>query len=187
MKQFLLVSLGIIITIMLCSCSAQSSKTSDQSQSNNTPISQGTPTTPQQPEVQQEGVSIMIEPPSGWEPVAGTVLPVQYLKNMVSFMVKEEKFQGKTLDDVITEAKKAFENAFDDVEYEGEAETITVDGKDARSFIFTCKVSGMQMKYKYVYLLVGGKASVITFGGPVDAFDSLSADYEQILSDIRFQ
>ena len=126
-------------------------------------------------------------PPSGWEPVEGSVIPVQYLKDTTSFMVKTENFQSTALDDVISEAKGAFEGSFEGVAYAGDAESITVDGKDARKLIFTCEVSGMQMKYEYVYLVAGGSVYAITFGGSADTFDSLLADYEQILTDICFQ
>ena len=45
----------------------------------------------------------------------------------------------------------------------------------------------MQMKYEYVYLFVGEKVFAITFGDLAATFDSLSADYEQILKGIRFE
>jgi hypothetical protein len=113
---------------------------------------------------------------------------VQYLKGTSSFMVKNETFfSGKTLDDVIKEAKDAFKSAFGDIAYEGDAEKITIDGKDAQKIIFKCKVSGIDMKYEYVYLFVNNSVYAITFGGFAGDFDKLSADYKKILSDIRFQ
>lgn len=174
MRRLLILGLGVLIMLTLCSCTK--------------PSAQETPAvSTQQPDVQQKNVEIAIDPPDGWEPVDGSVLPVQYLKSTVSFMVKEEKFQGKTLDDVIIEAQEAFENAFEDVKYEGDATTVTIDGKDARQMLFTCTISGMKMKYEYVYLFAGGKVYAITFGGPADTFATLSADYAQILKDIRFE
>lgn len=136
----------------------------------------------------QEKVKIEITPPSGWEPVQGSVLQVQYMKDTASFMVKEESlFSAKNTDDVITEAKGYFEKSFKGVSYEGEAKTITVDGKDAREITFSCTVSSLKMKYTYVYLFAGGKVYAITFGDVAEHFDSLSADYSQILKDIRFR
>jgi hypothetical protein len=102
-------------------------------------------------------------------------------------MVKKENFQSTAMDDVVAEAKGAFESAFDDVSYAGEPESMTIDGNDACKIIFTCKVSGMQMKYEYLYLFAGGDVYAITFGDLNDTFDSLAADYEQILADIRFE
>lgn len=133
-------------------------------------------------------IKIEIVPPSGWQAVEGSVLPVQYMKGTASFMVKEEAlFTAKALDDVISEAKGYFEKSFKSVSYEGEAKTLSVDGKDARQIMFVCTVSGMKMKYEYVYLYAGGKVYAITFGNLADQFDSLSDDYEQILADIRFR
>jgi hypothetical protein len=136
---------------------------------------------------QTQETKIQITPPAGWQPVTGSVLPVQYMKNTASFMVKKENFSGKTLEDVIQEAKGYFEKSFQDVSYIGQAEKITIGGTDAQKIMFTCTVSGIQMKYEYVYLFAGGGVYAITFGDSANSFDSLSADYEQILKDIRFQ
>lgn len=130
---------------------------------------------------------ISIAPPAGWEPVVGSVLPVQYMKNTASFMVKQENFSGKTVDDVVMGAKKIFERSFKEVVYADEAEAITVDGFDARKLVFTCTVSKLQMKYEYIYLFVGENVYAITFGDLANTFDSLAADYEQILKDLRFE
>jgi len=181
MNRFIAFSLSVILLITLCSCGNQNAAEEDPAASVQTQEEQSTD------EQAQKEINIEIAPPAGWEPVAGSVLPVQYLKNTSSFMVKKESFQSTALDDVISEAKGAFEGSFEGVEYAGDAESIAVDGNDARKLIFTCEVSGMQMKYEYVYLTVGGALYAITFGGPADTFDSLSADYEQILADIRFQ
>jgi hypothetical protein len=131
-------------------------------------------------------VNISVTPPAGWEPVAGSVLPVQYLKGTASFMVKEEAFPGENIDAVVEKAKSSFESAFDNVQYVGEPEAVTVDGMDARKLIFTCEVSGMNMKYEYVYLFAGNDVYAITFGDLADSFDTLASDYETILGDITF-
>jgi len=132
-------------------------------------------------------IQITVEPPAGWEPVEGSVLPVQYMKGSASFMVKNEAFPGDTIDEVVEAAKGSFESAFENVQYSGNTETITVDGKDARKLIFTCDVSGMPMKYEYVYLFAGSKVYAITFGDLAETFDSLAADYETILENITFE
>ncbi len=101
-------------------------------------------------------------------------------------MVKEEKFSSTKLDEVVAEAKKYFTKAFGNIAF-NEPQSLTVDKKEAQMLAFSCKVSGMQMKYEYVYLAVGNTVYAITFGGPESSFDALSADYAQILSDIRFE
>ena len=102
-------------------------------------------------------------------------------------MMKNEAFTGDALDDVVEAAKSSFESAFDNVKYSGNTETVTVDGKDARKLIFTCDVSGMQMKYEYVYLFVGSDVYAITFADIAENFDGLKSDYEKILMDISFK
>jgi predicted RNase H-like HicB family nuclease len=210
LKNKLLISLVILFTIILGACTAKNSTSSTQLQTNNADntkeqqINNETSSTEGQtdnkinseesqtsativPDTQQKNIRIVVEPPTGWEPVTGSVLPVQYLKNTASFMVKEEPFQGKTLDEVVTEAKAAFDYAFDNVAYIGEAESITIDEKDAKKIIFTCKISNMQMKYEYVYLFAGSGVYAITFGDLEDNFDSQAADYEEILGNIHFE
>jgi hypothetical protein len=189
MNKFI-ISLCVILLITLCACgtknvskentatSAQPKTQEEQAAADGSSSSNG--------QTQKE-IKIEILPPSGWEPVEGSVLPVQYMKSTSSFMVKKEDFQSKAIDDVVSKAKETFESAFGKITYIGEPESIMIDGNDARKIIFTCEVSNMQMKYEYVYLFAGGSVYAITFGGPSDTFDSLSADYDQILTDIRFK
>ena len=135
---------------------------------------------------QQKEITIAVSPPDGWEPVEGSVLSVQYMKNTASFMVKEEPFTSSTLDDVVDEASEIYKNTFDDFAVLGDAESITIDNKEAKKLTFTCVVSNITMKFCYVYLFVEGKTYVITFGDFSESFDSLSSDYETILSNIKF-
>jgi len=185
-KKIIMIMLCLILMITLSACSSQKTPVEDQKAS-----SEGQASSAGQTEstsvTNKAEAKINIVPPSGWKPVEGSVLQVQYMKNTASFMVKSEPFSQKNIDEVVIEAKRIFSDTFDEVKFEGEPETITVDGKDARKLIFTCKVSGMQMKYEYVYLFVGGKVYAITFGDLAATFDSLSADYEQILKGITFE
>jgi len=135
---------------------------------------------------ENNAINIVISPPEGWEAVEGSVLPVHYSKNTASFMVKQEGFRGATIDEVVQEAKSAFDSAFDNVTYINE-ENIKVDGKEAKKIVFTCEVSKMQMKFEFVYLFVGSNVYAITFGDLADTFDSLTSDYEKILEAISFQ
>ena len=43
------------------------------------------------------------------------------------------------------------------------------------------------MKYLYVFLFAADKTYVITFGDQESTFDTLAADYETILSNIKFK
>ncbi|MGE5423458.1 MAG: hypothetical protein ACM3QW_09355 [Ignavibacteriales bacterium] len=184
MKKMTVIILGLILMIALVGCGTQKASVDNQKPSGEVQTSTGTQPSPTTSTAEAK---ITITPPSGWEPVAGSVIPVQYMKNTASFMVKQEPFSGNTVDDVVKEAQKIFEKSFEDVAYVSEIETITVGGLDARKIVFTCTISNMQMKYEYVYLFVGQDVYAITFGDLATTFDSLSADYEQILKDIRFE
>jgi len=185
MKKLIALCLSLIMTIMLGSCGTQKSSSDSKKPIGEVEDSSNTPTA-NTTETQKEA-KIVISPPEGWNPIAGSVLPVQYMKNTASFMVKKEPFNSENIDDVVKEAKSIFERTFDNVKYAGEVENITVDGIDARKMIFTCKVSNLQMKYEYVYLFVEGSVYAITFGDIENNFDSLCSDYEQILNGIKFE
>lgn len=189
MKKSFISIFCIILVFILCSCgnkaTVETNKTSNETspkvdQSSTTKENSTAPTL-------AKDVTIEILPPAGWEPNKDSVLPVHYMKETTSFMVKQEPYQSKDLEGVISEAQEIFKGAFDDVKFEVESEDLTIDGKEAKKMIFTCKVSGMEMKYEYDFLFVEEKVYVITFGGLSDSFDSLSSDYEQIINDIRFK
>lgn len=194
MRKIISVCLGMLVILMLCACNAQNPVLSGQPSTGNQTASSEAPTespadseSPAESDSPQEKVSITVQPPSGWKPVEGTVLPAQYMKNSASFMAKEEYFSGKTLDEVVDEAKQIFNGAFNAVKYEGDTEAVTIGGKDAVKLLFTCTVSGVQMKYEYVYLFAGGTVWAVTFGDMAGTFDLLADDYQKILESIRFE
>lgn len=196
MKRYLILCFILIMTVSLCACGQDKSEPLPESSGapgasvskNETEASGNEIDADAASQDKQEGVvAIEITPPDGWEPVEGSVLPVQYMKGTASFMVKAESFSSTTLDDVVNEALGIYQKSFDSLRVQGEAESFTVDEKDARRLTFTCTVSKMNMKYLYVYLFVADKTYVITFGDQESTFNTLAADYEAILSDIRFK
>ena len=176
MKKYLMLSLILILAISLFSCTQKESSESSQTSE---PVAETTD--------QDEEVTIEVSPPEGWELNKDSVLPVHYMKNTASFMTKVEPFTSDTLDGVVDEALGIYKDTFDNLAVQGDVETITVDGKEAKKLLFTCTVSGADMKYLYVYLFVEGDVYVITFGDLADSFDSLSDDYTTILKDIKFK
>ncbi|MFA6447100.1 MAG: hypothetical protein WCW31_02470 [Patescibacteria group bacterium] len=124
--------------------------------------------------------------PEGWLPVEGSVLPVQYMKGSASFMAKTESFGTTDLDQVTEKALAIFKSAFSNVSVQGETTRITVDGHDARKLVFTSEISGIKMKYMYVYTVVGNDVYAITFGDQAESYDSYISDYEKILNQIKF-
>lgn len=195
MKKYLSLFFILIMVISLCACG--------QKESESLPETSGTPgTSASKPEAdassdetdadtasqdkQKGDVTIEITPPDGWTKNEGSVLPVHYMKGTASFMVKEEPFGSTILDDVVNEALGIYQKSFDNLKVQGEVEPLTVDEKDARKLTFTCTVSKMNMKYLYVFLFAADRTYVITFGDQESTFDTLAADYETILSNIRF-
>ncbi|MEL1136553.1 hypothetical protein AAC978_15380 [Desulfitobacterium sp. THU1] len=192
MKRFIMLFILLILAVSLCACSQKESSTPPNASESSSSVamkSDGQKDTPsaQSENEQERKMSIEISPPDGWKLMEGSVLPVHHMKNTASFMVKEEPFTSGTLDGVVDEALEIYKKSFDNLAVQGEVETITIDGKEAKKLTFTCVVSKMNMKYLYVYLFAEGKTYVITFGDLADSFDSLSADYTAILSNIEFK
>lgn len=183
-KRILVFAILIAILFVLTGCNDESNSPSEANPTEPAVTSEDSAAGSEEPAGE---VNISIVPPEGWEPVEGSVLQVQYLKGTASFMVKDENFSGDTLDAVVVEAKEIFTGSFDNVEYLGEPEYITVDGKDGVKLLFTCEIGSMKMKYEYVYLFAGNDVYAITFGDLADNFDKLSADYEAILVAIKFE
>ena len=195
MRKYLMLCFILIMAVSLCACrqkgtepvpevsstpGASDSKTKSETSSTKTDSDTASQ------DKQESDVTIEIAPPDGWTPVESSVLPVQYMKGTASFMVKSEPFSSATLDDVVNEALGMYQKSFDNLKVQGEAEPFTVDEKDARKLTFTCTVSKINMKFLYVYLFTADKTYVITFGDQESTFDTLAADYETILSNIKF-
>lgn len=188
MKRILTAIICIICIFSLSSCGKKAPEENNpQSNEPSVQIEQNSnEADPPAAEAPEKDATINITPPEGWSPVENSVLPVHFTKNTASFMVKAEPYQSRDLDGVVEECKAAFKGVFDDVVVES-VEELTIDGKDARQMVFTCKVSGLKMKFEYDFLFIGSKVYVITFGDLADTFDLLTSDYEKIIQDIRFK
>lgn len=193
MKRYITLCFILIMVISLCACGQKKSEAFTETpgastSKNETEASNSQPGADTTSQNKQEGtVAIEITPPDGWTKVEGSVLPVQYMKGTASFMVKAEPFSSTNLDDVVKEAIGIYQNSFDNLKVQGEIEPFTVDEKDARKLTFTCPISKLNMKYLFVYLFAADKTYVITFGDQESTFDTLAADYETILNNIRFE
>lgn len=194
MKRIIILFLALMMTVSLCACAQKGTKepvkaSEPPSQSSGiTETDSPADSTPAQSKAgEPKKIVIEVTPPEGWKPVEGSVLPVQYVKNTASFMVKQEQFKSDTLDSVIGETLEVFGETFDNLEIQGAVEDIIIDGYDSKKLTFTYVMSNMNMKMQYTYLFVGGKPYVIVFGDLVDSFDSLADDFSTILNNIKFK
>ena len=132
------------------------------------------------------GANISVTPPDGWEPADNSPHLSEFTNGTARFTVMKEFFDASNLDELVQQAKSAFKGSFRNIEYIGEAESITVGGKDARKFVFNCEAGGMKMKYEYVFFYLGKDPYSIHFVDTSNSFDKLAADFEQILGSISF-
>jgi hypothetical protein len=132
------------------------------------------------------GANISVTPPEGWEPADNSPHLAEYTKGTASFMVMKEFFDASNPDELVQQAKSAFKGTFRNIEFIGEAESITVGGKDARKLVFTCDGGNAKVKYEYVFIILGKDPYSIHFVDTNDSFDKLTGDFEQILEPISF-
>lgn len=144
-------------------------------------------TTPEDKNSSAKDVSVVISPPDGWERVDSLGFLVHYKNSGASFMVKEEPYSGKTLDDVVQQAKEIFEKSFDKVQFPDDVEDLIVDNKNAKKVIFSCEVFDIQMMYQYIFLFIEKDVYVITFGSTAENYETFDSDFKMILDEIRFE
>lgn len=192
MKRYLSLVFIFILVVLLSACGQ---KEQEDSQGASGTFASGSETEASSGETgagtasqnKQEGdVTIEITPPIGWTKNEDSAIPVHYMKDSASFMVKEEPFDSETLDDAVNEALEIYQKSFENFKLQGEVEPFTVDEKDARKLTFTCTINKINMKFLYVYLFAADRTYVITFGDQESTFDALASDYETILNNIRF-
>ena len=186
-KMFLLICAAAVLCVLILSgCksaqseSAVSKNSVSVSSSANSAVSNETGVT----EKQKGNVNITVTMPEGWRKVEGSAVPIQYQNVTRSFIVKEEKFEASTLDEVVGEAKKIYEASFAKFAVTQDSEVCTVSGLEARKLCFTCEISDMELKYMYVYVFAGGRLYTLTFGDLANSFDQYIADYDTILSGV---
>jgi hypothetical protein len=183
-KKIIFVGLILLMGMVLMACG---SDVSQSGHSQNTVAERESNVQDNENATHKKEVKVAVSAPDGWEAVNSVGFLAHYSKDGASFMVKQEPYSGKTLDEVVQKAREIFEDSFDNVEYAGEAESITVDGKEAKKLIFTCEVSGLQMYYQHVFFFIGSDVYVITMKSSAENYELFTADFEQLLSGISFE
>jgi hypothetical protein len=195
MKKFYVIGMCIALSLMLSSCNllgsdkktdaTEESKSADESVA--TDSEDSTDATDADTTSLPSTIAITAPVPDGWTAIEGSVIPVQYSNFTASFMVmKEVYFSSNNLDEVVTQAQAIFTESFDNVEYIGDVKTLTIDGYDARQFIFTCELMGLSMKYQYNYIKIGEDIYSVIFADFATTYEDMAPDFEQILTDIQF-
>jgi hypothetical protein len=131
------------------------------------------------------GKQLMVTMPEGWDKVVGSTSLYQYMKGTQSFIGQIEPFMAKTLDGVVDEATAIYAKSFSGYQLVKGPDSITVGGLDARSLQITCKIAGLDMKYRYVYVFVGDDLYALTFGDLASTFDNLAADQQSVLDSVE--
>ncbi len=188
MKKISLILLCVLIMMFLGGCTEQGT-TGNPKLPQNTASSggQGNKTQPGT-SIPQKEIRVAVDLPQGWTPVEGSTLPAHYIKDgSAVFMVTKVGYSGDTIDAVTELAKAANENAYKDVNYEGEIESVKVDGRDARKFVCTYDFGGLKMKSMFVYFFYGSEPYTIAFSNFPDSYDALLDDYADILARMKLE
>ena len=127
---------------------------------------------------------ISVTVPEGWEVLESAGMLHAYQKGTASFMMQTEPFPADSLEGVVEQSKEIMSSTFDNVQFVGDTEKITVGGVDASKIVFTSDFAGFAMKFEYVYFFVGGDVYAITFGDLDTTFDGNAADFQAILDGI---
>ncbi len=188
MKKLIMILLCVLMMPFLSGCTEQGTTGNPKLPQNTASLSsQGIQTQPET-SIPQKEIKVTVDLPHGWTPVEGSQLPAHYIKDgSAVFMVMKQGYTGDTIDAVTEKAKAANENAYKNVKYEGETQSVKVDGKDARKFVCTYDFSGLKMKSMFVYFFYGSDTYTIAFTNFPDSYEALSDDYADILARIKFE
>lgn len=128
---------------------------------------------------------ISVTVPDGWESIDGAAL-AQYMKGTASFMVTCDTVPADVNgpDAFVEFAQTQFKSSFPDSEF-SDPKTVTINGMDGRQMEFTASASGIEMKYRIIYILKGSNAFTLTCGDMSDDFDAVAADYESIVNSFK--
>lgn len=192
MKRFVLISFILFSIILFAACGSQDSavdSTPPEDAAGSETSENVTETKPvsSEPGTPDGDLKVTVTAPDGWEFRETAGIPINYSKDGASFMIKEEPYSGNTLDEVVEQAKGIFEGSFDNVQYIGGVQDLTVAGMDAKKFVFTCEVFDIGMKYQNVFFFVDRDVYVITCGSTEEAYDSCAADFERLIESVRLE
>lgn len=186
-EVFLPVLVFVCIVVLLSACGNSSQEIGDSVPSKADSIA--TEESGSHPEEENDlfgEVNVSVTTPEGWEPYEGSPHPAEYYKGTARFIVMNWGFNASNLDELVEKAKSTYPSTYKDIEYIGEVENLTVDGKDARKFVFTYDAGAARCKCWNIFLLLGKDSYLIVFTDMVGNFDDNIGDYEQILKSISF-
>jgi len=131
-------------------------------------------------------VEISVTLPEGWKKIEGSVLEHQYMKNTASFILKNESFTANDLNKIVDQAKEVYTDRFPGLQYIGEVQDISINGAPAKKLEFITTISGLTMKFTYVYTIINDNVYVITLGDKSSTYDSMQSDFNTILNGIKY-
>lgn len=185
----------LVCMVLVSGCGSQPNNTSSQTTQANTQSNNSTSaaaTQPPQTQGSKEAVpgdlKVIITPPAGWNEVPGSAALAQYMKGASSFIVTGDYIptDASTPDAFVDLVKAGYSSAFDGVEFTSSGD-VTVAGTQAKVLEFTCKISGMGLKYRVYYVFKGGKAYTFTCASLLEGFDSIKGDFDAFMSSVKFE
>ncbi|NLM51527.1 MAG: DUF1795 domain-containing protein [Firmicutes bacterium] len=126
--------------------------------------------------------------PGGWaeRDTMGTEgVLLYYRKDRSSVMLRKEPYSDAEAD-LETVAQDHISDNYNTVQFIEDVEDATVGGKDAKKFVFNCKVGTFQMTYQYLVFKLDGDVYALTYSSLKDAYKEHLPEFEAILASLQF-
>lgn len=127
--------------------------------------------------------------PGGWaerdtQGTEGVLL--YYRRDRSSVMLRKEPYTEEEAGDLATAAEEYISTNYNTVQFVEDVTDATVGGKDAKKFVFNCKVGSFQMTYQYLVFKLDGDIYALTFSSLKDTYKEHLPDFESILASVKF-
>lgn len=131
---------------------------------------------------------ITLDAPSGWSRIEDSFFLEKLVKGSATFLISEESFfSDSNLEHVISESKQMLTGVFDEVVFEGEVDSRSIDGNEGQHFLMTCLVNGVPVTTSYTYLSIDGKVYSFILSETSDIWPEISAEEDALFSGVSIQ
>ncbi|NLP36504.1 MAG: DUF1795 domain-containing protein [Firmicutes bacterium] len=126
--------------------------------------------------------------PGGWaeRDAMGTEgVLLYYRKDRSSVMLRKEPYTDAEAD-LGTTAQEYIDDNYNTVQFLEDMAEATVGGKEAKKFLFNCKVGTFQMTYQYLVFKLDGEVYALTYSSLKDTYAEHLPDFEALLATVQF-